>query len=272
MILIVGKYESLMDSIAAKFRDMKLGGDVQVRNTIRLLDFLNAHHQEIEVLVYADKPQSGTAESPSRLELLQLLWTVATKKAIPPILLFGKYKSDYTVDNQLDRFTIWTEKQYKNPPFHYIFKLGELYGLKDRSSMVDRFYRQIVETGSVDILRQSVGEGEPVEREMDYVYIRDVLRVLYWFVVHRPESGVYELGSGFPRTDTAVASAVFRALKRTPQINYADDRMAKVPSAMPVLHTDLSHLRHIGYRKPFCPVESGVKSYLHQGHGMDDGF
>ena len=55
MILITGKYEPLADCIAEKFRTMQNGFEVQVRNSIRLIEYLYAHDKEIEMLLYVEK-------------------------------------------------------------------------------------------------------------------------------------------------------------------------------------------------------------------------
>lgn len=264
MILIVGKYEPLATEIARKFRDMRYGEEVQVRNSTRLLDYIDAHCQEIGMLFYVDRKLTDDADSSSRLEHLQLLWSTAAKHTIPLFFLFFKYKTDCTLDAQLEKYVSWIGKQFRKPPFHYLFKMGEMYGLEDRTSVVDDFYRQIVSTGAVTVTRRRDDEGLFVERQLDYLYVPDVGRVLYWFATHRPESGSYELGGGFPRTDTAVVGAISRVLRLSPQISYEEIGENLHPSELPYMVVDLSTLRRIGYKKPFYSLENGVKSYLHR--------
>lgn len=250
--------------IARKFSDMHYREEVQVRNSNRLLDYIDAHYQEIGMLFYVDKKQTDATESSSRLEHLQLLWSAAAKFAIPVFFLFFKYKPDCTPDMQLDQYASWIGKQFRKPPFHYIFKMGELYGLPDGTSVVDDLYRRIVETGKVEVLRWRDEEGVWVERQLDYLYVTDVGRVLYWFAIHRPASGVYELGCGFPRTDTAAVGAISRALRLSPQIRYDEIEGKCAQNRLPFEEVDLSFLRRIGYKKPFYTLENGVKSYLYR--------
>ena len=269
MILIVGKYEPLATEIAGKFCDMRYTEEVHVRNSSRLLDYIETQHQEIVMIIYLDKRQTGNAESASRLEHLQQLWSSAAKHAIPLFFLFFKYKFDYTLDTQLDKYASWIGKQFRKPPFYYIFKMGELYGLEDRASLVDDIYRRIVDTGAVEIPRWRDNQGAFVERELDYLYVKDVGRVLYWFTIHRPESGVYELGSGFPRTDTALVGAISRVLKLSPQIIYEEFEENHDYMERPLMLADLSSLRRIGYKKPFYSLENGVKSYIHKAFSQE---
>ena len=271
MILIVGKNEMLANAVAAKFRDMHYDGEVQVRNNTRLLDFLASHHEAVEMLFFVDKRHHPDSEGAARLEHLQQLWSAAAKHSIPLFLLFFNFRSDYVVDSQLETLITWTGKQFRKPPMHYLFRIGELYGLGDRESRVDDFYCRIIRTGVAEIVR-TVVDGETVECQLDYLYVKDLLRVLYWFVMHRPENGVYELGCGFPRSDSAVAGAVFRTLGLPQQIRYVDNPNHINTSCLNVVTMDLSHLRRVGYKKPFYPVENGIKSYIHQAIRAGNGF
>ena len=262
MILIAGKYEPLAECVAEKFRATRFSDDVRVRTAVRLIDYVGTHHADIGMMLYVDKRQNDRHEALSRLEHLQLLWTVAARHAVPLFLLFFKYNSDFTADTEVDRFFSWTGKQFRKPPYSYVFKIGELYGTGDRASVVDDFLRQIAATGGVRISRYGGGVEGPEERQADHVYARDVGRVVYWFAMHRPESGLYELGSGFPRTDTALAGAIFRALRMPASITYAENPPGGLGMVPAPLSVNLSNLRRIGYRKPFYSVENGVKSYL----------
>lgn len=269
MIVIVGKNQPLADCVAEKFRVMGLHGDVQLRNTTCLMDYLNLHHQEIELLIYVDKRRDEEIEERSRMDYLQLLWTIMAKHAVPLMLLFFKYNSNYMIDTQLDDFVKWSGKQYRHPPLFYLFKLTELYGTEDKTSALDVFYRRIVQEGEASILRRSDGHGDLVERQLDYVYVKDVMRVLYWFATHHPENGVYELGSGFPRTDMAVANAIYRVLKQKQRPQYIDDSSVRGCPNWSILGADLTHLRRIGYKKPFYSLEKGVKSHIQRSFSSD---
>jgi ADP-L-glycero-D-manno-heptose 6-epimerase len=96
----------------------------------------------------------------------------------------------------------------------------------------------------------------------DYVYVQDVVRVLYWFMVHLPGSGVYDVGSGFARTEEAVARAIFHAMKQEPVILYRTEQRESGTGDNPIFQPDLSRLRRTGYKKPFYSIEKGVKSYI----------
>lgn len=261
MILISGKSDCLEDALVRKFRDMRENNVVRLESGTGLMDYLTAYHRDINALYYFEQCRK-TSESSFRMDFFQLLWSFATKQNIPLNLIFHKYKSDFSIDDQLARFADWVGKQYRNPPFHYIFEMGEVYGGDFRNPVFEEYYRQISTTGVAVVAQATDEHGGQLERQMDYVSLPDVMRVLYWFQIHRPESGIYELGSGFPRTDTAVVNAIFRTLKRPPHIQYLPNGAVWDEIGVPACPTDLSHLRRVGYKKTFCPIEKGMKMWV----------
>ena len=228
--------------------------------------FLPEHYQEVKWVVYCDKRVPNTTLSVFRQEFLQKLWTLAASYSLPLLYAFHQPTESSVSDFQPDSFVKWTGKQYRKPPFWYIFRVGEVYGRDEdlsgeRTSRVYKFYRQIADTGEAvlpKLEQDNVGEG--VTR--DYLYVQDAVRVFYWFMLHRPANGVYDLGSGFARTDMAVVNAIFRALKMTPRIRYSDTSGDMPETLTSSFMPDLRNLRAVGYRKPFFSVEKGVKSSL----------
>ena len=226
--------------------------------------FLPEHYREVKWVVYCDKRVPNTTLSVFRQEFVQKLWTLAASYSLPLLYAFHQPVESSVSDFQPDSFAQWTGKQYRKPPFWYIFRVGELYGRDEdvsgeRTSRVYEFYQQIADTGEA-LLRKQEQDNEGLVR--DYLYVQDAVRVFYWFMLHRPVNGVYDLGSGFARSDFAVVNAIFRALKLPPRIRYSDSFGDTPEELTSSFMPDLRNLRGVGYRKPFLPVEKGVKSSL----------
>ena len=245
---------SLLDSVVVPFTDKD-----------EFFRFLPEHYREVKWVVYCDKRVPNTTLSVFRQEFLQKLWTLAASYSLPLLYAFHQPVESPVSDFQPDRFAQWSGKQYRKPPFWYIFRVGEVYGPREemsgeRTSRVYKFYRQIKETGEAVLPKQEKEDGEGVAR--DYLYVQDAVRVFYWFMLHRPANGVYDLGSGFARTDMAVMNAIFRALKLPPRIRCSTTPAVNTDAMTASFQPDLRNLRHTGYKKPFFSVEKGVKSSL----------
>jgi ADP-L-glycero-D-manno-heptose 6-epimerase len=228
--------------------------------------FIPAHYREVDWVIYCDKRLPNTTLSVFRMEFVQKLWTLAASYSLSMLYAFHLPMESPVSDFQSDRFAQWVEKQYRKPPFWYIFRVGEVYGRHEDDfgecvSRVYKFYQQILEKGEATLPdpEQEVN-GEGVMR--DYLYVQDAVRVFYWYMLHHPENGVYDLGSGFERTDFAVVNAIFRALKLPPRIRYVDPSMVGSKELHGSFLPDLRKLRGVGFRKPFYSVEKGIKSFL----------
>ncbi len=57
------------------------------------------------------------------------------------------------------------------------------------------------------------------EQLRDFVYVKDVVEVCYFFLHHRKDSGLYNLGSGKARTFFSLAQNTFSALAASPRLN-----------------------------------------------------
>ena len=272
MVVLIGTDGFLGDRMSAKLRDAEarhmISGieSVQFADTDAFFQFLPLHYREVEWVIYCDKRIPNAALSVFRYEFVQKLWTVSAKYSVPLLYAFHQSVELPGADFHSGRFAVWAKRQYLSPPFWYIFRIGEVYGLEEdvpleSASRVYTFYRQIVSHGVATLQEPEPATGDTAVVR-DYLYVQDAVRVFYWFMQHRPANGVYDLGSGFERTDLAVVNAIFRALKRPPQIRYAPSFHAGFSGKPESFCPDLRDLRKIGYRKPFFSVEKGVKSFL----------
>ena len=272
MIIVIGADGFLGGRMVAKLRDTCFKDFISeteilpFSETDEFFQFLPSHYREVEWVIYCDKRTLNTEISVSRYESVQKLWTVVASYSIPLLYAFHQPVESPVSDFQPDCFVKWSGKQYRRPPFWYIFKVGEVYGRQEncpdeRISRVYDFYRQIVETGEAVLPTKA----QDVDREgvmRDYLYVQDAVRVFYWFMQHHPTNGVYDLGSGFERSDLAVVNAIFRALKLPPHIRYSFPNPKDSATQLASFQPNLQDLRRAGYRKPFYSVEKGIKSFL----------
>ena len=272
MVVIIGTDGFLGGRMVAKLQDAEARCSisdlelVQFTDTDEFFQFLPLHYREVEWVIYCDKRIPNAALSVFRYEFVQKLWTVAARYSVPLLYAFHQSVELSESDFHSDRFVVWAGRQYQSPPFWYIFRVGEVYGQKEdvpgeNTSRVYAFYRQIVSRGEAFLPKTDLITGE-VGATRDYLYVQDAVRVFYWFMQHRPANGVYDLGSGFERTDLAVVNAIFRALNLPPQIRYTSSLPVDSIGKSELFCPDLHKLREIGYKKPFFSVEKGVKSFL----------
>lgn len=100
------------------------------------------------------------------------------------------------------------------------------------------------------------------EQKRDFVYVRDVARVLFYFMHHRKDSGIYNLGTGKARTFLDLARNVFRAMGKEEIIEFIDTPADIRDKYQYFTEADISKLRKAGYTDDFSSLEEGISEYV----------
>jgi ADP-L-glycero-D-manno-heptose 6-epimerase len=103
----------------------------------------------------------------------------------------------------------------------------------------------------------------------DFIHVDDVVDMMLFVYDHPEICGIFNMGSGRARSFGDLASAVFRALGRTPEIEYIDTPEAIRAKYQYFTEARLDRLRQAGYARPTTPLEEGVAAYV-QGYLMAD--
>lgn len=177
---------------------------------------------------------------------------------LQPLNPYGKSK------NEIDK---WVLKQAVTPPCWYAFKFFNVYGPNEyhkgrMASVILHSFHQIQESGQVKLFRSHRSDYADGEQLRDFVYVKDVVRVIYWYITHLPQSGIYNLGTGLARPFLTLATSTFKAMKLVPNIQFVDIPEDIRDKYQYFTEADMRKMRGAGYKKPFYSLEDGVKSYV----------
>jgi ADP-L-glycero-D-manno-heptose 6-epimerase len=100
------------------------------------------------------------------------------------------------------------------------------------------------------------------EQMRDFIYVKDVVEVLFYFMLLRKKSGIYNLGSGKARTFKDLVKATFAAMGIEEKISYIDTPADIRDKYQYFTEADMQKLRSIGFSKPFHSLEEGVEDYV----------
>ena len=164
-------------------------------------------------------------------------------------------------------FDQWTLKQEKKPPQFVGLKFFNVYGPNEyckgsMASMVFHGYRQMMDTGKIKLFKSENYHYADGCQERDFVYVKDVCKVIDFFLDHPECSGIFNVGTGRAQTFAELVSAVFYALGKEPVIEYID--MPEELKEKYQYHTqaEILKLRNAGYKEDFMDVKQGVKDYV----------
>ena len=166
-----------------------------------------------------------------------------------------------------NEFDKWAIKEANQPFFWAGLKFFNVYGPneyhKDRmASVVFHAYNQIKHSKSMKLFRSHRPEYKNGEQQRDFIYVKDVVEVMFWLMHHRRNSGIYNLGSGKARSFLDLTRSVFDVLGYSEQITFIDTPKDIRENYQYFTEANMQKLQSIGYDQPFHSLEMGVKDYL----------
>lgn len=177
---------------------------------------------------------------------------------LKPLNPYGDSKND---------FDTWLLTQKQRPPFYAGLKFFNVYGPNEyhkgrMASVILHAFRQIKETGAMKLFRSHNSNFKDGEQMRDFVYVKDVVEVLFFLYQTQNVSGIYNLGSGKARTFLDLVKATFKAMDKEENISFVDTPADIRDNYQYFTEANMEKLKKIGYSKPFTSLESGVEDYV----------
>jgi ADP-L-glycero-D-manno-heptose 6-epimerase len=132
----------------------------------------------------------------------------------------------------------------------------------DMRSLVHKAYHQIVDTGSVSLFKSYRPEFADGCQRRDFLYVKDAVKMTIFLAQHADVGGLYNLGTGSSRTWLDLATAIFTALGREPNIKFIDMPERLKGKYQYFTQAEIGKLRTAGYRDEVTSVEDAVKDYV----------
>jgi ADP-L-glycero-D-manno-heptose 6-epimerase len=107
--------------------------------------------------------------------------------------------------------------------------------------------------------RKDIADGE---QKRDFIYIDDAVAVVRWLIDTPSVSGIFNVGTGKARSFRDLVSAMFRALGRSPEIDYIDMPPPIRGRYQYFTESKVENLRRAGYNGGFTPLEDAVTTYV----------
>lgn len=168
-------------------------------------------------------------------------------------------------------FDLWVKHQAKSFPAQYCgLKFFNVYGPNEyfkgsMASMVFHGFNQIKETGKVKLFKSCNPNYADGGQLRDFVYVKDICKVIMWLLVNKHVSGLFNVGTGRAQSFAELAEATFHALDLEPNIEYIDMPEKLRGKYQYYTKAEMSKLYDAGYPFEFMDVEKGVRDYV-QSH------
>ena len=177
---------------------------------------------------------------------------------LKPLNPYGDSKND---------FDIWALQQDKKPPFWAGLKFFNVYGPNEyhkgrMASVIFHTFNQINLNGGMKLFRSHNTNYKDGCQLRDFIYVKDVVNVCMFLMSDKPNSGIYNLGSGKARTFLDLATNTFKSLDKPVNIEFIDTPIDIRDKYQYFTEANMNKLISQGYITPFHTLEEGVKDYV----------
>jgi ADP-L-glycero-D-manno-heptose 6-epimerase len=177
---------------------------------------------------------------------------------LKPLNPYGESK------NEFDK---WVLQQNNYPPYWAGFKFFNVYGPNEyhknrMASVVYHCFKQIQESGKMKLFRSHHKDFKDGEQLRDFIYVKDLVSVLFHFMLHGSENGIYNLGTGKARSFKDLAKNCFKVMEKEEKIEYIDTPVDIRDKYQYFTEAKMDKLRKAGYTKDFYSLEAGIKDYV----------
>lgn len=178
--------------------------------------------------------------------------------SLKPLNPYGDSKND---------FDKWVLTQTKQPPFWAGLKFFNVYGPNEyhkgrMASVIFHAFRQINEAGGMKLFRSHNPAYTDGGQLRDFIYVKDVVEVCLFLLEKKPNSGIYNLGSGKARTFLDLAKNTFKNMEKAENITFIDTPMDIRDKYQYFTEADMSKMLAAGYTGGFHTLEEGVRDYV----------
>ena len=164
-------------------------------------------------------------------------------------------------------FDLWAEKQNAAPSQHCGFKFFNVYGPNEyfkgsMASVIFHSFNKITETGEMGLFK-SYKEGFEDGRQLrDFVYVKDICKVLMFMMKHSEINGLFNLGTGKARSFYDLCVNTFKAMDKPVNIKFIDMPESLRSKYQYYTQAHMDKLQKVGYNEPFYSLEEGIDDYV----------
>lgn len=266
---------------------------VQMVDPKETFSFLNKYEKEIKIIIHLGAISSTTTNDPSlvlennlNLSLAFKKWCYERKKRFiyaSSAATYGNGENgflDETSINYLSKLLPlnlygWSKQIVDLNFFKKLKKSNQLVGLKffnvygpneyhkgNMKSIILKVYNKVKKREFIELFKSHNKKFKDGEQLRDFIYVKDVIKVINWFIENPKFSGLFNVGTGKPRSFNDLTSCVYRNFNYPAKIRYIDTPKNIRSQYQYFTKARMSKLRKLGYKMKFFTLEEGINDYI----------
>src|SRR3989338_2180709 len=142
--------------------------------------------------------------------------------------------------------------------FFNVFGPNE-YHKGEMRSVIAKSYQRVMEEGVMPLFKSYDPEYRDGEQKRDFIYVKDAVDIVLFFMGHPRLNGIFNVGTGEARTWNDLARALFTAVGQQARINYIQIPQILQKRYQYFTQAEMAKLRETGYTKPFTALEDAIE-------------
>jgi ADP-L-glycero-D-manno-heptose 6-epimerase len=142
-----------------------------------------------------------------------------------------------------------------------VFGPNEYHKANMRSFCLKAF-EQINTNGKVRLFKSYKSEFKDGEQLRDFIYIKDAVDMTLFFLDNTRRNGLFNIGTGKPRSWNDLVNAVFVGMGKNPKIEYIEMPDSIRNQYQYYTCADITKIHKAGYDKKTMSLENAVKDYV----------
>lgn len=145
--------------------------------------------------------------------------------------------------------------------FFNVFGPNE-YHKENQTSVVVKAFHQIKENGKVKLFKSNISEYKDGEQLRDFVYVKDVVDVIWWLLNSKNVNGIFNVGTGMARTWVDLVTATFKAMEVKPNIEFIEMPEHLKGKYQYYTQAEMDKLMRAGCPITFTSLENAIDDFV----------
>ena len=198
--------------------------------------------------------------------------SIAALAALRPLNLYGWSK--HLFDRRVARLVA---EGAPRPPQWAGLKFFNVYGPNEyhkgaMQSLIAKSHPRVAAGEPLTLFRSHHPDYVDGGQMRDFIHVADCARVVSWLLDNPGVNGLFNVGTGIARSFHDLATALFRAVGREPDIVFVDTPTEIRDRYQYFTRAATARLRAAGYEAPFLTLEAGVADYVANFLGQEDPY
>ena len=179
-----------------------------------------------------------------------------TTPKLKPLNFYGQSKQ---------KFDMWVLENSLQNRFAG-FKFFNVYGPNEyhkgnMRSLICKKFDSVVKDKQISLFKSYKQGFKDGEQKRDFVYVKDAINAVYFFIENPSKSGIYNIGTGKAHSWNDLSEAIFNAIDIPVQINYVEMPEILKDKYQYFTEAEIGKLEKAGFKEGFMSLKDAIKDY-----------